>query len=277
MSRNGSAAQDLQATRVLLAHVTNLRDHGGYPVVGGSLARGRLFRAEAVVADHDQGAQSAVLDRELDQCRALGIATIIDLRAPEECLERTSVWDRVTGGERIAVPIPEGGAGSENDFVADLLAGRRSAFRAEDMVAFYLQVLDRRAPELGRAVTLVAERSDRPVLVHCASGKDRTGLVVALVLLALGAGADVVAQDYAFTGVVRSERIEQLVATMEGAGVSGAACRALFETPESAMRAALAHLDEEYGGAMAYLRGAAGVAEDTLALLRERLVVPASD
>jgi protein-tyrosine phosphatase len=277
MSRNASIDLDLQATRVLLAHVTNLRDHGGYPVDGGTVARGRLFRAEAVVADHDQGAQSAVLEEELDQCRALGIATIIDLRAPEECLERTSVWDRVTGGERIAVPIPEGGAGSGNDFVADLLAGRRTSFRAEDMVAFYRQVLDRRAPEIGRAVSLVAAHSDRPVLVHCASGKDRTGLVVALVLTALGASADVVARDYAFTGVVRSERIEQLVATMERAGVSGEACRALFETPESAMRAALAHLEEEYGSAVAYLQGPAGVTTERLALLRERLVTSESD
>jgi protein tyrosine/serine phosphatase len=121
------------------------------------------------------------------------------------------------------------------------------------------------------AVAAVAD-GDRAegVVVHCFAGKDRTGIVVALMLGLAGVPDDVIAADYAASG----PGVEALSASWFAAAESDAELelrRRVVQAPHSAMAAVLAWLHETAGGAGAYLREA-GLSEEQLTRLRSRLV-----
>lgn len=117
-------------------------------------------------------------------------------------------------------------------------------------------LLRERGTELTRAVAAIAA-APGPVLVHCTAGKDRTGLVIALALLAAGhSEADVVADYARSTGVVRARRAEHahtvLAALALPAAEHRSSLRLHLDSPPEAMEHALRTLAAE-GGAAAYL------------------------
>src|SRR5205823_5974074 len=111
--------------------------------------------------------------------------------------------------------------------------------------------------------------ADGAVVVHCMGGKDRTGLVCALLLRLAGVAADAIADDYALS--------ERNLAAGAGRWIAEASTdtdrdwrRRVSAGPAEAMAGVLAALDERYGGAEHYLR-AAGVEDGAIAALRSRL------
>ncbi|MGY4859561.1 tyrosine-protein phosphatase [Cryobacterium sp. AP23] len=138
-------------------------------------------------------------------------------------------------------------------------------------------LLRERGAELATAVAAIAT-APGAVLVHCTAGKDRTGLVVALALLAAGhSEADVVA-DYALsTGVVRAHRAEHAHTVLAGLGLTDEdhrdSLRLHLDSPPAAMEHALRTLCAE-GGAEAYLRHH-GLTDDQLHALRHSLAATA--
>ena len=162
---------------IAFATVFNVRDLGGLTTSDGRVVRrGRVFRADGV--DRLDG-------EDLEVARTLGLRTVIDLRTFGE-VER-----RAFPAERISVawhhlPILDG-MWSEQDLVptngaVDFLRDR------------YLDMLVEGRDSIVRALELVAD--DGPVLFHCAAGKDRTGVLAAVVLGVLGASPEVIAEDY---------------------------------------------------------------------------------
>jgi protein tyrosine/serine phosphatase len=137
------------------------------------------------------------------------------------------------------------------------------------VVRAYMSYLRRRPDSIVGAIRTIA-RADRSVLVHCAAGKDRTGVVVALALAAAGRPRAAIVRDYLAT----EERIEAIMERL----LSSPTYRPQLEGHDpqqhapvrGAMERVLELLDERYGGPVAYLT-AHGLTEDELALLRERL------
>jgi protein-tyrosine phosphatase len=148
------------------------------------------------------------------------------------------------------------------------------AFFAEDLGGHYITVIEARAHTFGQAVTAIAEGV--PALVHCTEGKDRTGLLVALVMSAAGVLADPIVEDYALTGQWRPDRALAYASHFEAAGVPLESFRVLYESPAVAMRMALDHLRAEYGTVTNYLTSRAGVTEDAIQRLRACLVAGSS-
>ncbi|NKY64514.1 tyrosine-protein phosphatase [Gordonia rubripertincta] len=259
--------------RIAVPGTSNLRDVGGYRVADGAvIARRRLYRAEAIV---DPGGPSSYsfYDAEHDaHYRSLEVRTVIDLRAEAEFTRAPSAWASATGGTLHQLPIAEGGEGADTNFFQMLLTGELTAFDATDMGRFYVALLEQRADVLGAAYRLLADRSALPVLVHCAAGKDRTGVFVALVLRSLGVAEEVVVQDYALTGVLRPNRVDASADRIVAAGRDPEIARVLFDAPAEAMRFALAHLTERYGDAAHYLTDRAGVSAADLAAVRLNLL-----
>lgn len=109
----------------------------------------------------------------------------------------------------------------------------------------YAPMLDRNRPRIMRAFRTVAEAPAGGVVVHCHSGRDRTGVLVALLLRVAGVAAEQVAEEYALT----------------------AGC------PPARMLNTLMHLDQHYGGAVPYLVES-GVQPGLLAAVRNRLLEP---
>ena len=137
------------------------------------------------------------------------------------------------------------------------------------MGALYLDMLDARPELFAAALTAIAEAPPGAVVVHCAAGKDRTGLVTALALSVAGAEPEVVAADYALTAERLAPYLEDALAEVEDPK-QREVFRRHSTTPAEFMLDVFEHLEDRYGGAAAYLR-AGGMTEEQLAALRERL------
>jgi protein-tyrosine phosphatase len=232
--------------------IHNFRDVGGYATAGGGRVRWRRFyRADSL------GRLAGV---DLERFAALGLRTVIDLRHGEEierhgrvpehlglayhhlCVERRP-WRREEYDPRHGLPR----------FFAD-----RYAELAEDGVE-----------EFGRAIELIADAGRAPVVAHCAAGKDRTGVLVAVVLRLLGvAEADVVA-DYALTGLATGRFVADWRRLHPDRPLSWPG---FGQAPAEAMRLFLAELDQRYGSIRAYAAKHLGVQDDLVRALRANLV-----
>jgi protein-tyrosine phosphatase len=226
----------------------NIRDLGGLPLEDGGETRfGVVVRADDI---------SLLTEAGWGAVAHYGIRRIVDLRHEDEPYEPPV--------ERIRVPLLNPGAIREVD---ELLADVDDS--AEWRRRNYLFFLDRFADRFGRAVSAVAEPADGPVLVHCAGGVDRTGLVVALILRVAGAGIDTISADYAESEGNWAPLVGQWIAEAPDEAERRKR-RLLAVMPAEAMSDVLVDLEREHGSSRAYLTRA-GVDAADLERLRERL------
>jgi protein-tyrosine phosphatase len=144
-----------------------------------------------------------------------------------------------------------------------------------DIEDVYTTLVRERGSAIATAVGAIAD-ADGAVLVHCAVGKDRTGLVVALALLLGGMPREEILADYALSGaVIDAARRPYVEALLRDSGVTGAALesalRLHLESPAEAMRHALALVDE-LGGPHAYLLRH-GMSPEQFARIRDRAAI----
>lgn len=138
----------------------------------------------------------------------------------------------------------------------------------------YRFILDARGDQLAAAVIAIA-RSELPVLVHCTAGKDRTGLVVALALIAAGRTREEAVDDYAVSGtdvaLHRRQIVESALVTLRLTAAEYSDALSLhLDSPASALNHALAYLDEGLGGVQGYL-SRHGATVDDFELLQRRI------
>jgi protein-tyrosine phosphatase len=231
-----------------------VRDVGGLPTELGGVTRWRtLVRADSVRTLTDVG-WSSLLD--------YGVRTIIDLRTPEEC-ERDPA--RHLPLEVVRVPI----VGRTPDEIRAAREAGKLASSFAAATAVYLDLLEREKGSFASAATAFATAEEGTVVVHCAAGKDRTGLLVAMLLAVAGVPAASIVDDYRVSA-------PNIAAAYEGWITAGETDterelrRALIASPPEAMAGVLEHLDLAHGGAAGYLR-AAGVSDDALARVRTRI------
>jgi protein-tyrosine phosphatase len=171
----------LPSRHIELPGCFNLRDLGGYRTrSGAAVAWHRLYRGGKLARLSPEVAGHLVHD--------LGIRRIIDLRTVEE------IGD-------VACPLPE-----PCQWVSvPLLASFRSHWvepsdqRPEATASRYLEMLEQALPSIGRILRLLVTPPWRPTLLHCAAGRDRTGIVIALILDLLEVPEEVIAADYALS------------------------------------------------------------------------------
>jgi protein-tyrosine phosphatase len=295
VTANGSGPTVVAGERVVaMPGVQNLRDLGGYRNSDDRVIRwGQLYRSEAVtshVGDAGKEPTDNVLSSGVREPRGigaridtttlalvaeLGVRTVIDLRTSEEAAAVPTVWLRGGVDEAVSAPIPDpaGFAGRLTDFIAD---GRLTRYSTDDLARDYRVMLDRYPMAFGTAISAVARAADRPVLVHCAGGKDRTGLVIALILSLLGVPRDTILEDYAMTTRYRPNAIDAYASLLERVGVRGEDIAGVFSSDASILAAALEHLDDGHGSVADYLRGPAGVSAAAVKRLERSLLVPAT-
>jgi protein-tyrosine phosphatase len=269
---------DARSTHRRVGATSNLRDLGGTPVADGrTVASNLVYRSEALV-DPGTTPLCAIWDpADTGAYQALGVCTVIDLRSRGEMERVASAWPAATGADYVALPIEEGGEG-DTDYVREIRSGTRTRFTPADMAGYYTLTLRRRAAEFGAALRILADPDRLPALVHCAAGKDRTGLLMALLLEALGAERAVVVADYALTGLLRPRRVLAYAHVFEGPDVDHLvdldAIAPLFDSPAESMETALAGLDEEFGSVSAFLVERCGLGPGELAALRRNVLSP---
>jgi protein tyrosine/serine phosphatase len=253
-----------------LEGAVNVRDLGGLPTEdGGEIVPGRMLRS-----DNLQGLTPSDVAKLVDD---IGLTTVVDLRTVGEVeLEGPGPLDAVPGVRHAYHPVLPV-LGSRTDAVAEALLVRKIAADAarypDDVTCgHYLGYLEERPEEVAGALRSIAT-SEGAAIVHCAAGKDRTGVVVALALTLAGVSPDVIVADY----VATADRIEAVldrlrVSKTYAADTSNRPVAAHTPRPET-MKAFLEQLDVRYGGLAKWLAGH-GFGEDDVSLLRTRLRRP---
>jgi protein tyrosine/serine phosphatase len=254
-----TAAADVHRKRLLdWDGVINARDSGGLRADGGEVRRGALVRSDVLNGLTPDGV-TALTEH--------GVRTVIDVRAADEIAHD---WARYPFKEHPLIgylnrPFT---AGVETQMWDQVRAVYRNAQSREEINRADLDIHRR---GIAAIVAAIADAPPGGVLVHCHAGKDRTGIVIAVTLAAVGVRDDDIADDYALTQLVLEPLISDWLEHMSGDPVEQQRLRRLAEPRREAMLDTLGYLRRRYGGAAQYLLGA-GLTAEQLEQLRARLV-----
>jgi protein-tyrosine phosphatase len=236
----------------------NVRDLGGLPTEdGGQTQAGRIIRADNVGALTPAGWRSV---------EEHGVVRIVDLRWPEEVADDPP---RDSDIEVINVSVLGGSMDASREWLRELDANVDAVDDIADHYAWsYVEFLERHREQFGRALAAVAD-ADGPVVIHCMGGKDRTGLVAALLLRLAGVPLDVIGEDYSLSGPNLAVTLPQWL-EMAPTELDRRRREKLSRTPAAAMRRVIETIEERYGSVAGYL-AAARVDADQINALRARL------
>jgi len=227
----------------------NVRDLGGLPTEDGRLTNfGAIVRADSVGRLSDDGWEAL---------RAYGVERIVDLRWHDELAADPP---RDVDVEVLHVPVfPD---------IGD--PAWRAAEAKGDRGREYAWLLESGAERFSLAVTRVAEADDGAVVVHCAAGKDRTGLVAALMLRVAGVPLDAIVEDYVTSGRNLAPFIEPWIE--EAVDDTERERRVYISvTPPEAIEHAVRDVERRHGSVEDYLRSGRA-SDETIVRIRQRLV-----
>ncbi len=240
----------------------NVRDLGALPTADGqSTVAHRLLRADNLQDLSPSDVRLLVQD--------IGVTTVVDLRSPTEvAAEGPGPLTRVESVRHAYLSVlPE--RGTATDAAADALAirrdGARSRYPDDVRAGYYLGYLEDRPDHVVAALRSVAQ-APGAALVHCAAGKDRTGVVVALALSAVGVRRDAVVADYTAT----ADRMHAVLGRLRASATYAAD---LDKAPDDGhipraetMAAFLDQVDDRYGGGLGWLSSRGFGASDVASL-----------
>jgi hypothetical protein len=221
----------------------NLRDLGGLPTEDGRMTRSGLLYRSATL--HDLGVEGAAVLRH-----GWGICSVVDLRTPEEIAAQGATTAATWGAQCFSLPVlppplPEDGGPA-------------------DLLTRYFVYLERSTPNIVAVLRHVSRAVPPPVALHCTSGKDRTGVVTALLLRLVGVTREAVAGDDAATAA-------NLAGVMERLGRSARLPPGILEADADTMRAFLETFEARFGTVEAWALDH-GLEADAVAALRSILL-----
>ena len=245
---------------ITLDVVHNFRDLGGYDTADERTTRWKvLYRADGIHRlAHDHG------EADHERVRDLGIRTVVDLRTVGELEE----WGRFPV-DRTPVEyhhLPLLAATWERDELA------LAAEPHEYLSARYYEIMTEGAKGIAATLLLLADPANLPLVFHCAAGKDRTGVMAAVILSLLGVPEEVIAHDYGLSREGMKRFVRWLEVTRPEA-VEGMASqpKAFLDAPPAAMVSLLELVRDEHGSMHAYVQEQ-GIGTDTLDAVRTNLL-----
>ncbi|CAM5409764.1 MULTISPECIES: tyrosine-protein phosphatase [Streptomyces] len=262
--------QQIPSTEPELAGVRNFRDVGGLPTVDGRRVRhGVLFRS---------GHLAHATTEDADFLGALGLHTIFDFRnAADQKLEGPDV--ELPGVRNVNLPLSDPADGAEfwkmvRDGDLDQLRGILSDGRgANRMIVSYRSIIKERTGEHSQVLHSLAEDSV-PALMHCAAGKDRAGLSIAVTLLALGVEREAIVTDYLESNA-KHRRYKVRRSGSDASAYSPEVMELLsplFDARAEYLTAAFETIEETWGGVDTYLEQGLRLSPESRDRLRERLL-----
>ena len=255
----------------MLGGAPNFRSLGGIPVAGGRIREGVLFRS---------GAFAKLSDEDVAVLAGLGIRTVVDLRRAKERLREPNRLPEGADCNVIGFDLANAFSGDvEGDYWGEISKSPDVHGAHAAMHRVYAAMPAALHGWLGAGFEALAKDDAAPAVIHCAVGKDRTGLVTALLLHVLGASRHEIMADYlGSAGRYPESRLafyRQRISEHTGVEHCDEVCDALTSVDASYLEAGLAAIDLGWGGLDAYL-ASAGVTPSVKEDLRRLYVEPAS-
>jgi protein-tyrosine phosphatase len=247
MTRAGS-------THIPLQGAYNFRDLGGLPARQGQhIAPRKVFRSDRL---------TRLTDADNQRLESFGIGRVFDLRSDLE-LSQDGPGDFSAARDRHRhVPLVR---------VSLSITDARIDWTKVDLQNRYLEMLEEGGPVIREVLEHVAGDGAAATVFHCTGGKDRTGVLAAVLLRTLGVDDEVIVEDYAVSETYLAPFVEASREMMEREGFDPQIVLYLCGSPAPRMRKMLSDMDARWGSAEAYLAWA-GMGEASIELLRRRLL-----
>lgn len=236
--------------------LVNLRDVGGIALTsGGSIRSGVLFRSESLQEASDADAR-VLLDR-------YRVVNVVDLRSARETVTEGRGPLGSSSVTYLNIPL--------NPAPVELVSD--TARPPGDLTAqVYRSFADDPDGGLPRVFWLLPELLASPTLVHCAAGKDRTGLVIAMILEVAGAERDAVVADY-LASAANNDRVNEMLSRSPRYEAHMSKVHPEFyEVHALAITTYLESLDRDFGGVRGWARSR-GLTDAQLDRIASHLIV----
>lgn len=249
------------ATRnVNILGIQNFRDLGGYKSseTGKTVHWGMLYRS---------GQIDSISPNSRKELKNMGIRTIVDLRTPSECSVYPQLKDK--DFHLIHIPIKEGN-------MEQILKGIKEQKIQSDTIYRVIEQMNRdmvtgQQKEIKKLFNVLLKRENYPIVIHCTSGKGRTGVIAALTLAALGVNDDIIMSDYRlsndFFNIPKASKYAYDLPIH-----SQEAITTIYSAKEDFLNAAKEQIEKEYGSVQAYLNKAIGITPKEIKQLRDILL-----
>lgn len=243
--------------RIALVGAVNFRDLGGYPAADGRRIRwGRLFRSDSL---------AELGEADLIKVEALGLRSVCDMRHDEERQLKPNRLDPDWAIQTHAIGFYPSGAKDLMDRVKTRAATLEEA--RQIFVDMYRRLPIDNAGHYERLLDILTRQDALPALIHCTSGKDRTGFAVATVMLALGVPREVIAEDYALTNQYRRD-----LSFMIGDDVDPQVLELVKRADPEFLRGAFDVIDEVWSGDERFIREGLKLSAEKQRYLQDQLL-----
>ncbi|KAF9528015.1 protein-tyrosine phosphatase-like protein [Crepidotus variabilis] len=256
---------------ITLPGVINVRDIGNLPssTNEGMTTKSKYLLRSAEIA--------GITEEGKTKLRDLGVTKVFDFRSDTEIQKYNSAPPVIEGIEVIHIPVFK-----KEDYSPEMMARRYQLYASgknEAFIELYTQIMDHGGPAFGALLRHVRDKPDEGCLFHCTAGKDRTGLMAAILLKLAGVSDEDIAKDYALTRIGREparemimKRLqkEPLFASNNKAAMNMLTCR--YDTMEIFLK----HFDQKYGGVEEYCRHIVDLTNDDIAAIKKNILVPRS-
>jgi protein-tyrosine phosphatase len=226
----------------------NIRDLGGYMAGEHETLWRRILRADGLHRLTEAGRDTLVSE---------GVRTVIDLRRPAELEVQPNPFATDDRVRYINVSLFENLAPTYGPQI-------------DTLHTLYVRALQERPETIASILSMIAEAEDGAVLFHCTAGKDRTGLIAALLLGNAGVSEDEIIADYALTGRMIAPLLDEILAHAAERGMDETAMRPLLACAPETMRATLDHIADGHGSIAGYLN-TLGLGDTVAARLKSKL------
>lgn len=258
----GLAVETISRPRHLpFSGVKNLRDMGGYPTGDGRVVRwGVLFRSDAL---------HKLTDADLNTLKALEIGLVVDFRAEHE-VEREP--DRLPDGARLLnLHMEDSSTKVWHEARNEMTKNMKTLDPAEFMIRTNVELATKFTPGYRQFFRELLNSNGRPVLFHCAAGKDRTGFAAAVILRILGVSPETVMQDYLLTNdyLLSAFKRELFMARLLKGKKFAEGIRGFMRADERYLSAAFNQLEQDYGSFENYVRDGLGLNNMDIEILKK--------
>ncbi|OSX59407.1 hypothetical protein POSPLADRAFT_1184142 [Postia placenta MAD-698-R-SB12] len=252
---------------VTIPGVVNVRDLGGYSstIHAGMRTRSRLVFRSAEL--------SSVTEEGKLKLKELGVTTVFDLRSDTEIERYESPIPEVPGVQILRVPVFK-----TEDYSPEMMAKRFALYasgKTEAFMELYSQILDHGGLAFGAILRHVKDRPNEGCVFHCTAGKDRTGILAALILKLAGVADELIAEDYSLTRVGREPARQMVMARLAQVPLFASNTEAalnMFTCRAETMIAFLQLLQDQYEGVERYLERYAQLSPDDIQEIRRNLL-----